>query len=82
MVAIPFYLASIGLVAAGLLGFQTFWIWLVACFVTLTSWIFFGSRALRPGVVVLFVQIGALSPEPQYPCGFPADASAPEGRGH
>jgi len=28
-----------------------------------------------PGVVVLFVQIGALSPETQYPCGFPAGAT-------
>lgn len=27
------------------------------------------------GVVVLFVQIGALSPETQYPCGFPAGAT-------
>jgi hypothetical protein len=27
------------------------------------------------GVVVLFVQIGALSPETQYPCGFPAIAA-------
>lgn len=48
MVAVPFYLASVGLVVAGLLGFQSFWIWLVACFVALTSWIYFGSRALRP----------------------------------
>ena len=34
------------------------------------------------GVVVLFVQIGAHSPEPQHPCGFPCDASAPKGRSH
>ncbi len=31
--------------------------------------------AFRIGVVVLFVQIGALSPETQYPCGFPAGAT-------
>ncbi|MBN8493480.1 MAG: hypothetical protein J0M00_18885 [Burkholderiales bacterium] len=30
---------------------------------------------LLDGVVVLFVQIGALSPETQYPCGFPAGAT-------
>jgi len=34
------------------------------------------------GVVVLFVQIGALSPETQHPCDFPGDASAPKGRSH
>ena len=27
------------------------------------------------GVVVLFLQIGALSPETQHPCGFPAGAT-------
>lgn len=39
-----------------------------------------GSCLALVGVIVLFVQIGALSPETQHPCGSPADASAPEGR--
>ena len=33
------------------------------------------DRHVLAGVVVLFVQIGALSPETQYPCGFPAGAT-------
>jgi NADPH-dependent 2,4-dienoyl-CoA reductase/sulfur reductase-like enzyme len=34
------------------------------------------------GVVVPFVQIGALSPGTQYPCGFPADVSVSADRRH
>ena len=45
MVAIPFYLASVGLVVAGLLGFQSFWIWLVACFVAA-----FLCNCLKPNI--------------------------------
>ena len=36
-----------------------------------------GGAPAREGVVVLFVQIGALWPEPQHPCGFPAVAIGP-----
>ena len=34
-----------------------------------------GQHLMRVGVVVLFVQIGALSPEAQHPCGFPRVAT-------
>ena len=33
------------------------------------------SELAQEGVVVLFVQIGALSPEAQHPCGFPRVAT-------
>ena len=41
------------------------------------QWGLAGTEGLvdQAGVVVLFVQIGALSPETQYPCGFPAGAT-------
>jgi hypothetical protein len=37
-----------------------------------------GENESMVGVVVLFVQIGALSAETQYPCGFPAGATPAE----
>jgi hypothetical protein len=52
MFALPFHAVSIGLVAAGLLGYADFWLWYVGFFGLFASWMLLGSWAKRPNGIV------------------------------
>jgi hypothetical protein len=52
MFALPFHTVSVGLLAAGLLGYADFWQWYVGYFALFASWILLGSWAKRPNGIV------------------------------
>jgi len=52
MLALPFHAISIGLFAAGLMGFADFWKWYVGYFALFASWLLLGSWAKRPNGII------------------------------
>ena len=52
MFALPFHAVSVGLLAAGLLGYADFWRWYVGYFGMFAIWMLLGSWAKRPNGIV------------------------------